>query len=76
MLESFLDDVEKEDDVAEVNYKVPIEISLFFRCTLSSIAKISTNCKILGSPRNYGLEIGIEMLMSELQAIASTYLGN
>jgi hypothetical protein len=30
---------------------------------LSSIAEISTNCKTLGSPRNYGVEIGIEMLI-------------
>jgi hypothetical protein len=63
LLESFLDDAKKED---EADCKVPIEISLSSRCTLSSAIEISTNYKILGSPRNCGVEIGLEMLMNEL----------
>ena len=76
LLESILDDVEREEDVGKADCEVPIENPLSSICTSFSSAKISTNYKTLGSPINYGVENRLELLFSKLCAIPLANSGN
>jgi hypothetical protein len=62
--------------VAKADCEVPIENPLSSICTSSSTVEISTNYKTLGSPRNCGVENGLELLFNELCAIPSANSGN